>query len=220
MLPPTVEEPERSDAAFRKRTFDQAGLITPRETPRKPDLSKDGKSYIDRTAKVLFPTTKRRKFQVFQDPRSPDPFLDDVKNPFAGAQKAVPERFTDEAPTSRLPSSLEVSDTHAVQTVADHDLPTTTKNNSGERRSPSPRRKDGMTYVFRGRKVFRKYSSPDAAEVAEAVRPKRLFVKEMSTPKLSNPFCTDEFEDEEDLDPLELPLHKDTAPSIEKDTPR
>lgn len=77
-----------------------------------------------------------------------------------------------------------------------------------------------MTYVFRGRKVFRKYSSPDAAEVAEAVRPKRLFVKEMSTPKLSNPFCTDESEDEEDLDPLELPLHKDTAPSIEKDTPR
>ena len=58
----------------------------------------------------------------------------------------------------------------------------------------SGRRTDGIEYVFRGRKVFKKYEDEAAKQEAEAIKPRRLFTKEMSAPKLSNPFDDDGFD--------------------------
>ncbi len=79
-----------------KRTRDQAGLITPRPTPT---TARKGPSnrVDDGTAKILFPaSSKKRKVTVFQDPKTPDPFTDDLENPFLSGRSNDPPRAPDE----------------------------------------------------------------------------------------------------------------------------
>lgn len=156
----------------KKRTRDQAGLITPRETPAKAE-SKRQNADIDTTAKILFPGKKRRKFQVFEDRKKPDPFYDDAPNPFVVPVGSSSHEHGSSEPPATKPQSDE---------------------------EPS-RPVDGLNYVFRGRKVFRKFKTEAEAELAASMKPQRLFSKEMSNPKLSNPFDDDE---EDGFDGLEL----------------
>ncbi|CCG84091.1 protein of unknown function [Taphrina deformans PYCC 5710] len=206
----------------RKRNREQAGLITPRETPRKVDLNKNGKLLDVPAAKVLFPTTKRRKFEVFQDPRSPDPFTDDTKNPFAAQKRpaALPSRPSQ---SSQIPYTHHSADRQLRHVTPDRDtasmlaLPDVPESHRRRTRSmkrtPSPHRPDGMTYIFRGKRVFRKYGSAEEAEAAEAVKPKKLFVKEMNAPKLSTAFDGDS-SDQEGFDGLELSTYQDPSTPI------
>lgn len=206
VLSDNFEDGHGFHAVSKKRTREQAGLITPRETPRKVELNSAARENGGRgTAKVLFPSVKRRKFEVFQDPRSPDPFSDDPKNPFAQSTLVRPGP-TDAVRTPRR-SRLGRETTPDDDTTSKLDLPdvgrTTRKTRRGTVRTPSPLRSDGMTYVFRGKRVFRKYHSTEEAETADAIRPRRLFVKEMTAPKLSNPF-EESTSDQEGFDGLEL----------------
>lgn len=68
-------------------------------------------------------------------------------------------------------------------------------------------RSDGLTYVFRGRKVFKKF--PAADEDADSIKPKRLFQRELSGSKLSNPF--EEEDDDSGFDGLELSTYRPTS---------
>lgn len=205
----------------RKRNREQAGLITPRETPRKVDLNKDGKLLGVPAAKVLFPTTKKRKFEVFQDPSSPDPFTDDTKNPFADHKQSIPVQLP-----ARSSHSLHISHPHESTDTSRHatpdrdtsslalpDVPESYRRRTRSmKRTPSPHRSDGMTYIFRGKRVFRKYNSVEEAEAAEDIKPKRLFMKEMNAPKLSMAFEEDS-SDQEGFDGLELSTYQDSIDS-------
>jgi hypothetical protein len=194
----------------RKRTIEQAGLVTPQDTPRKVDLNKHGELLASDAAKVLFPSTRRKKIQVFEDPSSPDPFCDDQKNPFKPPGRRTKRSRSPEKSGSR--SERQATPDRDTDVLSD---PLDTSRRSGRKtrsmaRSPSPRRTDGMTYVFRGKKVFRKYDTAEEAESAEAIQPKRLFVKEMTAPKLANPFL-DEGSDEDGFDGLELSTYHDVV---------
>lgn len=200
---------DRAQQSSRKRNLEQAGLITPRETPRKKDVAQGSRGGKDQTAKVLFPSAKRRKFEVFQDPRSPDPFSDDAQNPFA-----MP---TTKAHNKNKPDSTDSVSQDELQGIVEDEsnpaVPRTTTQRS-LRASTEARRTDGMTYVFRGRKVFRKFETLEDAEEADAVKPKLLFQKEMAAPKLSNPFTEDSTDDE--FDGLELSTYPSTTSTMSK----
>lgn len=81
LFDPLIRAPTLVSRNPMKRTREEAGLITPRPTPvteRKGRINRVN----DGTAKILFPNLKRRKVAVFQDPKTPDPFTDDLTNPF------------------------------------------------------------------------------------------------------------------------------------------
>lgn len=178
--------PQTNSVTGRKRTREQAGLITPRETPVKEKVGGNGRLNISQTAKVLFPTTESCKIQVYQDPRSPDPFTDDKTNPFSVASPKSKRLATiQESPQQGSPV---VAELQQECTKAPDRSRSGRASRSAAKKSPSPRRTDGMTYVFRGRKVFKKFESAEQAQLAESIAPKRLFQKEMSAPKLDNPF--------------------------------
>lgn len=160
-----VEEDVPSTST-RKRKRNDAGLITPRETPDKVSSSRGTVIAADETAKVLFPHKKKKKFRVFEDPKTPTAFDED--SPFA-------------------PGAPKHEHLDQLDTIA------------------SAHEDDTMTYVFRGRKVVRKMPMDDDSS---AIKPKRLFAKEMRAPKLSNPFEEDE---DDGFDGLELSSYK---PSI------
>lgn len=156
-----VVDEDTSIAGNRKRKRDHAGLITPRDTPK--TTSRGTTINADETAKILFPSNKKQKFRVFEDPKTPTAF--DEASPFApGAPK---------------------------HEHLDHLTTTSQHEDAGT-----------MTYIFRGRKVIRRMPEDEDTSL---IKPKRLFVKEMKAPKLSNPF--EEEDDDEDFDGLELPSY-------------
>lgn len=176
-------------ARGRKRTFSQAGLITPRQTPADRKQNHESRVDVGKAAKVLFPGPNGGKFCVYQDPKSPDPFFDDKTNPF---REQTPAKKCQ----TRPPDSPELVDTH-IDSLPNSstqfegslsDTRTARARRRTDRSATDARRPDGMTYVFRGRKVFRKYKTSEEAQIAESLQPKLLFQKELSAPKLSNPF--------------------------------
>lgn len=195
--------------AGKKRTHEQIGLITPRETPAKERLNDKGRLHIQQTAKVLFPRAKRRKFQVYQDPRSPDPFCDDKKNPFRiRSPKSKQMATIEESPSAN--TSMEHPEEYCEARSESQEIDKSVRlRRNPPRTTSSPRRSDGLTYVFRGKKVFRKYKSAEEVELAASVKPRLLFKKEMSAPKLANPFdeetsLVDSGTDDAEFDGLEL----------------
>lgn len=183
----------------RTRSRDQAGLITPRETPKKVDPQKGDRTSVDQAAKVLFPSARKRKFEVFQDPSEPDPFCDDEKNPFAAPKSSKAARSFSETASREASHTRPSTPPRRSSREKDVELDTPRARRLARRtRTPSPHRTDGMTYIFRGKRVFRKFASEEEAEAAAAVAPKRLFVKEMHGPQLSNPFLEGS-SDEEDI---------------------
>ncbi|BFZ58764.1 hypothetical protein PYCC9005_005829 [Savitreella phatthalungensis] len=225
-------QPEAKDAVSQdqhhgiKRSFQVAGLATPRRTPAKQrfidaaaaaaaaeagaECNKDaapgqagastqteghatsarGRATMiveNGTAKILFPSTvteppasetrdrdvttsrknrprrtlsRDKAFEVFADPAPADPFHDDPDNPFA-------------------PCSSKSKSSSATQTSRPD---ASTGGDVGRSDAPSSEQQDGLFYVFRGKRIFRKFESPEDAQqnalALESSR-KKLFAREI-----------------------------------------
>ncbi|KAL5120709.1 hypothetical protein ACEQ8H_001458 [Pleosporales sp. CAS-2024a] len=173
-------EPELAAPSTARRLVKQTGLLpTPSETPRKRPLETEAS--LKKTARVLFPQRPANIEEAMPTPRKSRKKELFTLESFANASEDKSEKiqiFTDSK--ERIPEHDDEEDNPFVSKKAKAKaVPQRSQRAVAESNmvKETINRDEGMVYMFRGRKVFRKYHdapSPDISGVEEELEDNTL----------------------------------------------